>query len=437
MHKRHIAAWLVTACIAFSPAQAEVQTVRPIIPPTVVPELAPAPTAGDFVIAYGTSSGVYGVPFVDGAHQPSIDLLQNFNRGSDFASVSLAYKAGGGLLLSYWDRTRTQPSLPWSPSVSDLWVKPLNGALQGPTPRQVDTDRANGTPPTLESALAADTREENCCALLAYAHPWNGWLGLEILDANGAALASRKELRINGAAELRVRRPALAYQSDAGFFLVVYETRRDIRARRVYATPSGSAGGDFKWISDELIVATKTQPARYEDLVDGHPHVAYSPELRQFLVTWLDHAQSTGTQRRVMARTLTRAGLPSGSSFAVQSSCAVGNWSCFLLGPTADGAARVFAMPGGFQVSYPAMPWNQTDRVWGVLAFRLTAASTGFNFSSRWLPGTLLDERITALRTAYDPRSGIAAATWLASTRSSNGSQSFENTSLKIGDFLP
>ena len=206
--------------------------------------------------------------------------------------------------------------------------------------------------------------------------------------------------------------------------------------RLVTPTVISASRAEISRISGDYVVATKTQPARYESLVDGHPRIAYSAQHRQFLVTWLDHSQGTGEHRRVMARPLTSGGAPSGSAFVVQTSCSPGNWACLLMRPTASGAPQVFAMSGGFQVSFPAMPSNPLDRQWGVLGHRLSASGGGFNMSARWLT-PISEAEVSALRTAYDPRSGIAAATWLATTRNVGDRITIENTSLLISDFLP
>ncbi len=434
MQARQIAGWIVTACFAIAPAHAEVQTVQLTIDASVVPELTPTEVAGDFLVAYATRSGVHGNPFVDGVLRPSRSLHVRTRGRFEYAASSLAFKPGYGVLLALEESNLPESTFGF-PSMG-LWLKSLDANFGGPVPREIDVSRGRGRPAAFEMDLLSDTRSGRCCALLAYAHPWNGWLGLELMAASGEPLANRKELRVDGASDLRVRNPSLAYQSDAGFFAVAYETRRDIRVRLVTPSVISASQAEFKWISGEYVVANKTQPARYESLVDGHPRIAYSAEQRQFLVTWLDHTQSTGDRRRVMARPLTRAGAPTGAPFVVQSSCSSGNWTCVLTRPIASGAPQVFAMSGGFQVSFPAMPWNQLDRQWGVLGFRLSASGGGFNMSSRWVT-PISEAEVSALRTAHDPRSGIAAATWLATTRDVGDRITIENTSLLISDFLP
>lgn len=435
MPLRQIASRLSTACflIAFSssePAQAEVQTLPSSADLAVVPELVTAETPGDFLLAFGTRTGAYAVPVVDGELHPSQSLVPTGWGLFPAASVQLSRMPGRGMQLAFAQDNRAAiPSL-------TLWSSVLDDSLRPSAPVRMHFAGPGSRARPAEIDVLADASDEVCCSLVAWTYPEAHLAQLELRNARGERVASH-EFTVDGSTDARVRRPSLAYQADAGFFLVAYETRRDIRVRPVYATRTSNGSGSFKSIGADLIVATKTQPARYEDLVDGHPHVAYSAELRQFLVTWLDHTSSTGTARRVMARALTRAGVPSGASFVVQTSCAPSNWTCLLTRPTADGAPQVFAMPGGFQLSFAAMPWNQAGRSWGVLGFRLTAASSGFNLSSQWLPGSLEQARISALRTAYDARSGIAAATWLATTRDPAGPLVFEETSLKFADFLP
>lgn len=435
MPLRQIASCLLSACFLIAPAtpesvQAEVQTLPSAADLAVVPELVTAETPGDFLLAFGSGTGVYGVPVVDGELHPSQSLVPMGWGLFAGASVQLSRMPSRGMQLAFAQDNRAGiPSL-------TLWSSVLDNSLSPSAPVRMNLAGPGSRVRPAEIDVLADASGALCCSLVAWAYPEAHLAQLELRNARGERVASHA-FTVDGSADARVRRPALAYQSDAGFFLVAFETRRDIRVRPVYATRAANGSGSFKWIGADLIVATKTQPARYEDLVDGHPHVAYSAELRQFLVTWLDHAQSTGESRRVMARTLTRAGVPSGASFVVQTSCAPSNWTCLLTRPTADGAPQVFAMPGGFQLSFAAMPWNQAGRSWGVLGFRLTAASSGFNLSSRWLPDTVQEARISALRTAYDARSGIAAATWLATTRDPAGPLVFEETSLKFADFLP
>jgi hypothetical protein len=434
MKARQIAGWLLAACFALSAAHAGVHTVQLIIDPSVRPELTTTEVPGDFLVAYGTRTAMLGNAFADGRLEPSRSLHYRTLGRFQYATSSLAHKPGYGVLLAFEETNL--PDTPFGFPSMGLWLKPLNANLSGPAPREINVSRGLGRPSAFEMDLLSDTTSGRCCTLLAYAHPWDGWLGLELMAAGGEPLASRKQLRVDGSPDQRVRNPALAYQSDAGFFAVVYETRRDIRVRLVTPSRISDTRAEFKWISGDYVVATKTQPARFESLVDGHPRIAYSPELRQFLVTWLDHTQSTGDGRRVMARTLTRAGAPSGSAFVVQNHCAIGNWTCVLTRPIATGAPQVFAMNGGFQVSFPATPWNQPDRLWGVLGYRVTASGSGFGMSARWLAPTS-DARVSALRTVYDPRSGIAAATWLATTRDVGQDITIENTSLLISDFLP
>lgn len=431
MSLRQIAAWIVLAGFALGPAKAAQHTVELTIHPTIVPELVPSQTPGDFLLAVGTASGVYGYPIVDGMPQPSRSLLPILWRGG-FASAQLSPTAGGGMLLSF-----AQTVVRGAPfAAQTVWARPLDSGLAGPDPRLVNSSSgwAVDDPPA-EMDLLTGSGSVSCCTLLAASYPRIGTLTLEVMNARGEVLV-RRELRVDGSADLRVRRPTLAYQPDAGFFVVAYETRRDIRVRRVYVTPQAGGGADFKWIGADEVVALKTQPARYEDLVDGHPQIAYSPELRQFLVTWLDHVGSSGEARRVMARTLSRAGSPSGASFAVQSSCPPTSWSCTLLRPTVDGAPQVLAIPGGFHVGLPARAWTTSAPLWGVLGYRLTPSGSGFSMSWRWLTART-EARITALRTAYDRRSGIAAATWLATTTDVGEDITIANTSLLIGDFLP
>lgn len=430
-----IASCLLTACFLLAaclpaPARAEVQTVPSVIDTAVVPELVSAETPGDFLLAFGTRTGVYGVPVVDGEILPSQSLVPWGWGLFSAASPQLSRMPGRGMQLAFAQDNRAAiPSL-------TLWSSVLDNSLSPSAPVRMQFAGPGSRARPAEIDVLADPSGELCCSLVAWTYPEAPLAQLELRNARGERVASHA-FTVDGSADARVRRPSLAYQFDAGFFLVAYETRRDIRVRPVYATRGANGSGSFKWIGADLIVATKTQPARYEDLVDGHPHVAYSAELRQFLVTWLDHTSSTGTARRVMARALTRAGVPSGASFVVQTSCAPSNWTCLLTRPITDGAPQVFAMPGGFQLSFAAMPWNQPDRFWGVLGVRLTPAGSGFNFSARWLPDTLQEARISALRTAYDPRSGIAAAAWLATTRDPAGPLVFEETSLKFADFLP
>ncbi|MBD8528115.1 hypothetical protein [Pseudomarimonas arenosa] len=434
MQTRQIISWLFAASFATGAAQAGVHTVQLTVDPAIVPDIVASENAGDFLLAYSSRGGVNGNWFNDGVLGPAESLHFRTLGRFDYATPHLAFKPGYGVLLSFEETTR--PDSPFGFPVMGMWLKHLNASLSGPAPREVDIRRGLARPSAFEMDLLSDTRSGRCCTLLAYSHPWNGWLGLELMSGNGEALANRKDLQVDGSADLRVRNPAIAYQSDAGFFAVAYETRRDIRVRLVYPTLISASRAEFKWISGDYVVANKTQPARYESLVDGHPSIAYSAELRQFLVTWLDHTQSTGERRRVMARALTRGGLPSGSTFTVQSSCAVGSWTCLLTRPAASGAPQVFAFGGGFQLSFAAMPWNQLDRQWGVLGHRVNSSGSGFTISTRWLT-PISDAEIGSLRTAYDPRSGIAAATWLATTRSVGDRITIENTSLLISDFLP
>lgn len=435
MPMRQIAPCLFTACFLIAaivpgPARAEVQTLPSAVDIAVVPELVPAETPGDFVLAFGTRTGAYAVPVVDGEVRPSQSLVPMGWGLFPGASVQLSRMPGRGMQLAFAEQNRSV-----IPSVT-LWSSVLDGDLAPSAPVRLNVGGPGSRVRPAEIDVLADSSGAVCCSLVAWSYPEAPLAQLELRNARGERVASHA-FTVDGNADALVRRPTLAYQSDAGFFVVAYETRRDIRVRQIQINRTASGSGSFRRIGPDLIVATKTQAARYEDLVDGHPHIAYSPELRQFLVTWLDHTTSTGETRRVMARALTRDGAPSGASFVVQTRCALGNWTCLLMRPTADGAPQVFAMPGGFQVSFAAMPWNQPGRFWGILGFRLTAASGGFNLSSRWLPDTLKDTRISALRTTYDARSGIAAAAWLATSSDAAGELVFEQTALKFSDFLP
>ena len=80
MPLRQIASCLLSACFLIAPAtpesvQAEVQTLPSAADLAVVPELVTAETPGDFLLAFGSGTGVYGVPVVDGELHPSQSLV--------------------------------------------------------------------------------------------------------------------------------------------------------------------------------------------------------------------------------------------------------------------------------------------------------------------------------------------------------------------------
>lgn len=179
MPMRQIASCLFTACFLMaalvpSPARAEVQTLPSSVDIAVVPELVTAETPGDFVLAFGTRTGAYGVPVVDGEVHPSQSLVPMGWGLFPGASVQLSRMPGRGMQLAFVEDNRSV-----IPSVT-LWSSVLDGDLAPSAPVRLNVGGPGSRARPAEIDVLADSSGSLCCSLVAWTYPETHMAQLEL-----------------------------------------------------------------------------------------------------------------------------------------------------------------------------------------------------------------------------------------------------------------
>jgi hypothetical protein len=192
-----LTATFLTPLSAPGPARAEVQTVDDVIDIALVPELVTAETPGDFLLAFGSGTGVYGVPVVDGELHPSQSLVPMGWGLFAGASVQLSRMPGRGMQLAFAQDNRAAiPSL-------TLWSSVLDNSLSPSAPVRMNLAGPGSRTRPAEIDVLADASGALCCSLVAWSYPEARLAQLELRNARGERVASHA-FTVHGSADARV-----------------------------------------------------------------------------------------------------------------------------------------------------------------------------------------------------------------------------------------
>lgn len=336
--------------------------------PVAEPQVQPIGRGAEHLVSYKYGSGIYGRRVVGTLGSAPFEILRGGINTDQSRHVSTQKRDASVSVVAAERRTTTPIGSVGALQTYDIEVVSLDVSQSIVARRQLNISAGVSTRVSrTELALASNPNSSSCCVALAWSDVSNRTIEIERLFTN--LVSSDTRLRTSGGANV-LRHPALAFMPATGGFLLVYETRADIRARRIPA--SGTTLGP------ELVVATKLRAARDDDQIDGKPALVFSPALNAFLVSWRDTA-SDGS-RLVRATTLSSFGGSPSTVFTVWQTCTPGSFLCFFQ-PVATGAPRAVATDDGFALVFQARPWG-ADRH-DIVSYRLTMP-TRFSQAMSW-----------------------------------------------------
>lgn len=291
------------------------------------------------LITYKVGNGLYGKTELGGVVTPAFELMRGSTSISYSRHVSATRIYGG---MSFIAAQR-----------ADAWVVPNVGTIPLYSIELVNLDTSNrvlnrrfidveagvskDVNPT-ELAIAARRGTEACCVALAWTDATRKSIEIERMANNLSSLDAH--LRITSGSE-DLRNPALSAFAAGNNFMLVYETRADIRVRQIPAVGTG--------LGPEIIVASKLRVTSASGPIDSKPAIAYSAILDAFMITWRD-TLADGS-RIVRAATVSASGTLPTTAFNVVRGC-TGAWPSCLAEPKAVGAPRAAATPNGFTVVF-------------------------------------------------------------------------------------
>ena len=245
---------------------------------------------------------------------------------------------------------------------------------------------------------------------------WTEWIDLGRLSAevyaqrvSGSGARIGDQFRVSGAdAPSGEIDPAVAYNPDAGEYLIVWEDERnhrvsenDIYGQRV-STAGARVGFNFRVSGKNAVYS------------DKDPAVAYSPDAGEYLVVWSDdRALGTGHQRDIYGQRVSTAGARVGFNFRVSGKNAV--YMAF------DPAVAYNPDDGRYLVVWTDARKKRLrpDDVFGQMVSQ-AGARVGFNFR-------VSEKGFTSVRpaVAHDPVTGSHLVVWWETRDATRGADIF------------
>lgn len=344
---------LLASLLLLASASASAQEVYALGDPEPQPNVAALATPDDYLVSAHVGFGNFDLKRVTGAAISDVPLAGGLFRPAashvTYSHPVMVHQRGLGATLAA--AQMTQPAFGGAGSHKSIELVALNASFVETGRRVVEIREflLSPNPLEIELAMATNASAVDCCTVMAWTDmSGDSSIEIERLDVTGARSGDR--LRISGDRfSGQLRHPALVYQPHLREFLLVYETRFDIRARTVPMI-------GYK-LGAEVVVARKLRPAPSNSFINSRPQAAYSPTLRAFMVSWLDAPAygSPGDGRpMIRAATLDEFGQMPHSAFTVTALvCTLSDPLCAIL-PTPQAPPHVRATPTGFVVAFSA-----------------------------------------------------------------------------------